>query len=504
MWKPDYEARLLRLAPFLVAAVLIAWVCEFHASMIGLGDISRYDEFYTVDRTTGFARMGDWLNVYSSNEVSFAKPPLQYWFSALLLENGADLTQALREPSAVFALLCLIATGLFAAAVLPRRPWVVPAAILLLSSSPRFWRSAISAMLDSGVLLFTTLALAATILALRQPRWWYVAAISVGLGAWQKAPAALAFVVLFLVFLMATARWHGFGPRKILTDRNFQVSAALALVLSFSWNLWQFAQHGFVALQSGVGNEMVDRFMPSAESSSGLGIGYVLQHIIGDEGALRWFGLIAVFALPWRLKRFELLPLPMILLGYLLAIGFAGGYVSSRYTVYFAPMVAVSLAAVVLTLPVPGRIQAIIVIAISLLSGGPVKRPFELGLFQSHRDKTQIAILEEIAARSGPDEALVFCNWIEDVRIPPGAISFYGSSGRRFAELSDARTFDLLVREGALGGKITGQCTAPELEVLKPYLSGLEIVDTLEGYNYYRAVIAAPTGESAAPAPDRD
>ncbi len=54
MTKPELEAHLVRLAPFLVAAVLIVWVAEFHASMIGLGDINRYDEFYTIDRVTGF------------------------------------------------------------------------------------------------------------------------------------------------------------------------------------------------------------------------------------------------------------------------------------------------------------------------------------------------------------------------------------------------------------------------------------------------------------------
>ncbi len=122
----------------LIAILLGLWVTYFHASMISLGEISHYDEYLALDRITAFERQGDWWNVYSNQQVTFNKPPLQYWMSALLLEAGVDMTTALRAPSWLFGGLCLIATGMLAAAILPGNPWVIPAAVLLVTSSERF------------------------------------------------------------------------------------------------------------------------------------------------------------------------------------------------------------------------------------------------------------------------------------------------------------------------------------------------------------------------------
>lgn len=74
-----------------------------------LGGISHFDEVCTLDRSTAFARFGDWLNVYSENAVSFRKPPLQYWLTAILLELNVPELVALRAPSFVFALSGLAA-----------------------------------------------------------------------------------------------------------------------------------------------------------------------------------------------------------------------------------------------------------------------------------------------------------------------------------------------------------------------------------------------------------
>ena len=150
-----------RTLPILVTALLIAAVLFIYLPLLPVGGFRFFDEFHTLDRTTAFARHGDWFTVYSLQEPSFKKPPLQYWMSAGLLETGAGELTALRLPSFLFTLGSLVATALLAAAVMPATLWAMPASVLLLACSTMFWAYGLSAMLASGATFFATLALAA-------------------------------------------------------------------------------------------------------------------------------------------------------------------------------------------------------------------------------------------------------------------------------------------------------------------------------------------------------
>ncbi len=471
----------------LIAVLLGLWVMYFHASMIPLGEISHYDEYLALDRITAFERQGDWWNVYSSQQVNFNKPPLQYWMSALLLEAGVDMTTALRAPTWLFAGLCLITTGMLAAAILPTTPWAIPAAVLLITSSERFWKSAMTALLDTGSLLFVTLAMAAVIFALKQPRWWYVVALAVGLGAWQKAPIALALVVLFFVFLGLTARWHGYRFRQFFTNRHFLISLCITILLSSGWHLWQFSQHGMIALSTGIGDQMVGRFTPSAESISASSVGDMIGHVIGSEGVLRWPGFIAVFALPFLLKRYELLPLPLILLTYMAGVEFAGGFVSHRYTLLLTGLFAASLAAALFALDYSVKAKAIAVVVLSLLSGGPVNSPSQLRLYANEKDLAYHKLLIAVSENESHEGAYVYCNWNRSWRIPPGGISAFSSIEHPFFDLRSHEELTEALASGAISGPIIGICTQEQLQELSTVFADIEIKQTAQIYAYYSA-----------------
>ncbi|MEM9106327.1 MAG: hypothetical protein AAGC96_11790 [Pseudomonadota bacterium] len=132
-----------RALPILVTALLIAVIWGAHLHLIPAGTYHFYDEFHTLDRSTGFARHNDWFAVYSLQEVNFRKPPLQYWMTAGLLEAGADLQFALRLPSMIFAVGLLGATACLAGVLLPHRLWAMPGAVLLVACSTMFWRHAL-------------------------------------------------------------------------------------------------------------------------------------------------------------------------------------------------------------------------------------------------------------------------------------------------------------------------------------------------------------------------
>jgi len=242
--------------------MLVALVWVYHVGSIPTGGINRYDEFYTLDRSASFARQGDWLSVYSRNEVTFKKPPLQYWMSALLLESGIEQAVALRLPSMLFALGTLLSTALLAAAIVPQYPWSMPLSVLLGASSNQFWENATSAMLDSGTAFFATLALATAILALRRPVWWYAVAVAIGLGALQKAPIGLLLVALYILFLSLTRTRHGFSYKELKRQPQFRRSLLIAIIATLAWPVLQTLMHGTGALDEFFREQMVRRFAP--------------------------------------------------------------------------------------------------------------------------------------------------------------------------------------------------------------------------------------------------
>lgn len=462
----------------LPSAALIGAFALWYAALLPVGAISHFDEFYTLDRSTAFARFGDWLNVYSENAVSFRKPPLQYWLTAILLELNVPELVALRAPSFVFALSGLAAIGLLAHAVSPATPLAAPVAILFAASSQAYWRLGVSALLDAGATLSVALALAAAIRALDRPRWWYVAALAIGFGALQKAPVALAVTVAFLAGLWLTSRWHRYRLGAIARAREFQVATLLALLLSSSWILLQFGQHGWVAITELVGEQMVDRFAPSASPLEERGFVDVLLHMTDDERKLvRGLGLIAVLALPAVLRRPELLPLPMILVGYGVAVGMAGGHISWRYASLLVPLYAAALAAAVLHPRVPRPLQAGLVLAIVVGNAGPFLPGAKIGLFPSDNSVDRVEILTRFGARSRDGEALVFC-WWDRPRLPPGAIAVYASNDRPFHLVADP---DALATDNRFMGpetRLRGICKEHQMPRIVAAYPLAEIVDT--------------------------
>ena len=172
--------------------------------MLGVGTIHQYDEYHTLDRSNAFLITNDWFTVYEQNTPTFRKPPLQYWLTAVALKNSQDLEFALRLVSYLFGIGLLISTGILAYLINPSNPYVAPSAIIIMSSSTMFWvLTSLSAMLETGAAFFSTISVIGTILAIRQPKWWYFVAAAVGFGALQKAPIALLMVASIFVLMMA-------------------------------------------------------------------------------------------------------------------------------------------------------------------------------------------------------------------------------------------------------------------------------------------------------------
>jgi hypothetical protein len=407
--------------------------------------------------------------------------------SASLLEAGTGELTGVRLPSFVFAVGTLIAVALLAAAVMPANLWAMPAAVLLLACSTMFWAYGLSAMLDSGATFFATLALAAAILALRHPRWWYVAGTAIALGSLQKAWIGLPLVALYLALLGATSRWHGIRLRDIAAHRAFRVSAAIALGGSLLWPLAQTLLHGADALDEFFGDQMIDRFLPGEARGDARGLGDLAALIIGGEPSFRWPAILALLWLPWRLGRMDLLPLPLVFALFAAAMLMAGGHVSARYTLIFLPLLAVALAAVILSLVPRPLFAAPLVALMAWASGGPLKTPADLELTMDPSYATQIEILSFAGETIRPEETLVICTVAGEDRLIPSLASHYAAQGRPFVRLVNERSLRHNAERGLLDAPVLGVCTPEDLRLFAGAFAGLETVAERNGYLIWRA-----------------
>jgi 4-amino-4-deoxy-L-arabinose transferase-like glycosyltransferase len=485
--EPPHERLPSRTLPVAVTALLIAATLYFYLPLLSSGGFRIFDEFHTLDRTTAFARQGDWFTVYSLQEPSFKKPPLQYWLSAALLEAGTDQLTALRLPSFVFALGALAATALLAAAVMPANLWAMPGAVLLLSCSAMFWQHALSAMLDTGAVFFSTLSLAAAILALKHPRWWYVAGTAIALGSLQKAWIGLPLVALWLAFLGATSRWHGLNLRDIARGRAFRISVAIALAGSLFWPVAQTLLHGADALDEFFGDQMIDRFLPGEARTGTRGPGDLAALLIGGEPSLRWPAIMALLWLPWRVGRMDLLPLPLIFALFAAAMLLAGGHVTARYTLIFLPLLAVALAVVILSLVPRPLFAAPLFALIAWAAGGPIRSAGELALAMDPSYAAQIGTMTAAGEIRRPGERLVICTTSGGSRLIPALASHYAAGGRPFVRLVNERSLRHNAERGLLDGPFLGVCTPEDLSRFADAFEGLEILAERGGYVIWRA-----------------
>ena len=475
----------------LAAAMLLGLVALWYAPTIGSGFITHTDEFATLDRSSSMISTGDWWSVHSRNLPSFKKPPLQYWMSAALLEAGMGLPLALRLPSLLFAIACLAATGLLARAILPASPWVAPAAMLLCASSLDFWMLSTSALLDTGSVFFATLAVAATIRALERPGWWYVAAAAVALGALQKAPIGLVVVLGYLVVLSRTASLHGLDVAAIRRAPAFRRAVRIALVAVLAWPALQLARHGSLTVVEDLLGQTVGRFVPAGFDEDLADFSGLYDMIIRAEPVLRGLGIAALAWLPWRLRRFDLLPLPVLFGAYVLLMYLAVGNVSGRYTLVFLPWFAAALAAVILSLGLPALARAAAIVAVSALSLGPLKPQEVLGLAQSDRQAEALAALSAVGAALRPDETLVICNW-RPRTFAPGAVTYFAAGGRPFEMPLSPGELPERTAAGELAGPFRGLCPTAQLEEMAERLTGLVRVEEMSGFTHWTAAGAAP------------
>jgi len=219
----------------LIAFAFAGWL----AFEIPKGILAQTDELLTAERSREMLMTEPWVVHYNFN-LSFEKPPLQYWLSCLTLPRFENRSAAVRVWPLIYGTLTVIVLGWLSLLVQPRRPWLMPLAAIILVSCPLFSTEACRATLDIGLTFFTTLAIAFAELARKRPPWWLGVAIASWVASLQKVP--LPFLIwLLIVVVRLTDR----GERERLRGGTSWLigSLLLAIALMSIWPLLQLIKY---------------------------------------------------------------------------------------------------------------------------------------------------------------------------------------------------------------------------------------------------------------------
>jgi len=478
-------------APVALSVIFIAVLAVYYFLLLPVGHIQHGDEYLTLDRAYSFVIRDDFFSVYSNNLPTFKKPPLQYWITALLLRKGVDLEFALRFPAFLFGMLTLINVGVLAYLIYPASRWVAPAAIALLAGSASFWDSNISALLDSGAMFFATLGLTGCLAAFRQPKWWYLVALACGLAALQKAPIPLLFVGGVILVMIATKRYHRLDLNVTFRNRHFWIAMGLTVVTVLFWPALQWIRFGPASFHEAYVSQMADRFSPFGTANTVRNRSW-LTVLLGGEAQLRIPAILALLALPWVLRRTDLLALPLLFVAFAVMTIFATGYLSPRYSLIFLPLLAAALAAVLIRAAtsiesgIGTALVVLVIAALALSRGGPIRNAKALGLLKNGQEK-YIPLLKGIAKSLRSDETFLVCrSGAVNDRIMAGAISYYASNGHPFYEVRSADSLEAL-KQASLHPPFRGLCRNKVFQELKSALGSYEIVEEFNGYVHWTA-----------------
>jgi Dolichyl-phosphate-mannose-protein mannosyltransferase len=194
-------------------------------------------------------------SVYYDFRHNFSKPPLQYWLTTLTLPRFSNPSTAVRIWPLLYGVLTAMTVGRIAFLIDPQRPWLIPLSVAIFVSCPLFSTEAIRALLDTGLVFFTTAAIGFAQLARRHPAWWLGVAIACWLGALQKIP------LIFLVWLIIVViRASSATERARLRSRSLIGSALLAAALALTWPLIQFLKYQMPGARAFAGDDLAQLF----------------------------------------------------------------------------------------------------------------------------------------------------------------------------------------------------------------------------------------------------
>ena len=481
-----------------MAFILLLVGVTFFSKDLGSGEQLQYDEFYTLERSHGFQKYHDWFSVYSANQPSSRKPPLQYWLTALGSKLGLSDLLSLRLPSFIFFLGLAIASGFVSYLLSNRNPWTVPATILLMSCSLQLIQLGRSGMLDAGMGFFIMLAVLTFFYAKENSKSWILCGLACGLGAMQKAPVAIIYIAIMFYVLRKKDGYYQWSSLR--QNKDFNRALSLSIMLFLFWPVLQTLRYGIGYSKDAIGKEMVRRFTPfGGERIADSNFFNWLEWLWND---LHLIGIIAiacvilVFCYRRLRENHRLFALSIIIVVVAVAFSFATGAMYSRYIAVISPLL-VCVTVVVLSHFISWKPGILILCALFF------------GIYFGHIEKTmgEINKTQDYSLAKGSVHHIdKYKNQgdyvIVDIAIAPrGAYGYFGTgrdhySGYNFSTGAPRKKINRYLRHAAKEEKVsligfTRQAHKPAMEKA---FGPIEVLETVDEFIVWRSKIASAKG----------
>ncbi len=211
---------------------------------LGRGSIitTDFDEGMHTRVAQYMAKTGIWWSLYSAEDAPYYnKPPLKIWISALTFTLFGDSEFFIRIWDAVFGLLLFLVLYRFGTTLFSNHTIGLLGVLILMGSRDFLLTHSIrTGVMDSLMLFFFISALYCFSLREKQPFWYYLAGLCLGLGALTKSVQALVPLALMVCYLLLARRYTEFRSRP------FWGMVGLALLLPALWYIPQiFVSPGF-------------------------------------------------------------------------------------------------------------------------------------------------------------------------------------------------------------------------------------------------------------------
>lgn len=243
-----------------------------------LGSFSLYDAAETTyGEFVKWILRGDWLTLHFNGAVIFDKPPLYYWFVAILAKIIGFNEWAMRLPAAFSGLLTVAVTYLFGRKLFNSERAGFLAGLVTMTSFQFMIMSRI-AELDIVLTFFVTLALFCFYQGYSShKKWWYTL---------SYFPIALAFLIKGLlavalpagtIFLFLLLK----GELGKIKELKLTAGILIFALIGLPWYLIELVRHGKPFLDFTIGFLFLSRFQGVVSNHTGPWYYYFLMLIVG-------------------------------------------------------------------------------------------------------------------------------------------------------------------------------------------------------------------------------
>jgi 4-amino-4-deoxy-L-arabinose transferase-like glycosyltransferase len=281
-------------AAYRALSVLLLVALPVFVLFLGANTIWEANEAYYVETPRQMVLSGDYVTPTFNDVPRLNKPVLSYWIVAGLYRLFGVSVTVERAGIALGALGLVAVTFVIGRAIGSTLTGVLAA--LIFASAPRVVMHARRIFIDMYIALFVALALAAFILAERQPerrrRYLILMYVAIGLGVLTKGPIGLVLPAAVIAVWLATERRLGDIRRLMILPGVLIVGAIVA-----PWYAALYQAHGWDPIWSFLGVENVERYLQPM--APGRGPGYYLPVLLGE--LFPWAPLVVLpLATAWR------------------------------------------------------------------------------------------------------------------------------------------------------------------------------------------------------------